>query len=199
MTNALETVALAADRAGYGLGAPGTGFETARDGLAAFLSTDYEGDCNRRIATIDEFGEYFDGLTRDRLAHPTDDLATVIANGQVTGYFLTRISFMMDKGKANALQIPLPELTTDELFSLLIGNKAIDISNAQSFDVTAFRSDLKKRMNERLGGDYVADVLIEQLDYLSKEETHGGASIGRRTVKPVKIVQDAAKDKVPVE
>ena len=37
----------------------------------------------------------------------------VIANGQVTGYFLTRISFMMEKGKANALQIPLPELTTD--------------------------------------------------------------------------------------
>jgi hypothetical protein len=53
MTNALETVALAADRAGYGLGARGTGVETARDGLAAFLSTDYEGGCNRRIATID--------------------------------------------------------------------------------------------------------------------------------------------------
>jgi hypothetical protein len=123
----------------------------------------------------------------------------VIANGQVTGYFLTRISFMMEKGKANALQIPLPELTTDELFSLLIGNKTIDISHAQSFDVAAFRADLKKRMNERLGGDYVADVLIEQLDYLSKEETHGGESIGKRTVKPVKIVQDAAKDKAPAE
>lgn len=84
-------------------------------------------------------------------------------------------------------------------FSLLIGNKTIDISHTQNFDVAAFRADLKKRMNERLGGDYVADVLIEQLDYLSKEETHGGESVGKRTVKPVKIVQDAAKDKVPVE
>lgn len=123
----------------------------------------------------------------------------VIANGQVTGYFLTRISFMMVKGKANALQIPLPELTTDELFSLLVGNKTIDISHAESFDVAAFRSDLKKGMNERLGGDYVADVLIQQLDYLSKEETHGGETVGKKTVKPVKIVQDAATDKVPAE
>ncbi len=123
----------------------------------------------------------------------------VIANGQVTGYFLTRISFMMDKGKATALQIPLPELTTDELFSLLVGNNAIDISHVQNFDVAAFRSDLKKRMNERLGGDYVADVLIEQLDYLSKEETHGGESIGKKTVKPVKILPDAATTKVSAE
>jgi hypothetical protein len=105
----------------------------------------------------------------------------------------------MEKGKATALQIPLPELTTDELFSLLVGNKAIDISHTQNFDVAAFRSDLKKRMNERLGGDYVAEVLIEQLDYLSKEETHGGETVGKKTVKPVKIVQDAATDKVPAE
>ncbi|NLR98992.1 hypothetical protein HGP17_19405 [Rhizobium sp. P38BS-XIX] len=123
----------------------------------------------------------------------------VIANGQVTGYFLTRISFMMEKGKATALQIPLTELTTDELFSLLVGNKAIDIGHTQNFDVAAFRTDLKKRMNERLGGDYVADVLIEQLDYLSKEETHGGESVGKKTVKPVKIVPEAATTKVSAE
>ena len=123
----------------------------------------------------------------------------VIANGQVTGYFLTRISFMIEKGKANALQIPLPELTTDELFSLLIGNKTIDISHAESFDVATFRKDLKKGMNERLGGDYVADVLIEQLDYLSKEETHGGETVGKKTVKPVKIVKDAETDKATAE
>jgi hypothetical protein len=53
MTNAFKTAAIAADRAGCGLGVRGTGFETVRDGLAAFLSTDYEGGCNRRIATID--------------------------------------------------------------------------------------------------------------------------------------------------
>ena len=35
--------------------------------------------------TIEKFSAYFDDLTADRRAHPTDDLATVIANGEVDG------------------------------------------------------------------------------------------------------------------
>ncbi|MBB3608326.1 hypothetical protein [Rhizobium sp. BK602] len=122
----------------------------------------------------------------------------VIASGQVTGYFITRISFMMEKGKASTLQAPLAALTTDELYSLLVGNKMIDIAHVTSFDVAAFRNDIKKNMNERLGGDYVADVLIEQLDYISKEQIGNGDASGKRTVKPVKIVEgSAAPDAAP--
>jgi cytochrome P450 len=36
-------------------------------------------------SAIAEFGEYFGALAADRRANPTDDLATVIANGQVQG------------------------------------------------------------------------------------------------------------------
>ncbi|HEY0121703.1 MAG TPA: hypothetical protein VGC14_08070 [Rhizobium sp.] len=122
----------------------------------------------------------------------------VIANGQVSGYFLTRISFMMDKGKAAALQTPLAALTTDELYSLLVGNKAIDIAHVETFDVAAFRDEVKKNMNERLGGDYVGDVLIEQLDYLSKGEIGNGDGSGKKTAKPVTIVQgDSSSDAPP--
>jgi hypothetical protein len=41
-------------------------------------------------STIGRFDDYFHGLTEDRRAHPTDDLATVIANGQVEGCPLER-------------------------------------------------------------------------------------------------------------
>lgn len=34
---------------------------------------------------IDTFFQYFDGITRDRRAHPRDDIATVIANGMIEG------------------------------------------------------------------------------------------------------------------
>jgi cytochrome P450 len=39
----------------------------------------------RVIESVMSFVSYFDALTEDRRAHPTDDLATVIANGQVDG------------------------------------------------------------------------------------------------------------------
>jgi hypothetical protein len=113
----------------------------------------------------------------------------IIANDQVTGYFLTKISFMMDKEKAKDLKIPLTELTTDELFSLLVGNKMVDIGHISNFNLPAFRDDIKKNMNERLGGDYVDSVLVEQLDYLSKDEIRAGESAPvKKNMKPVNIV-----------
>jgi cytochrome P450 len=37
------------------------------------------------IQTVAEFVGYFDGITADRKAHPTEDLASVIANGMIEG------------------------------------------------------------------------------------------------------------------
>jgi cytochrome P450 len=37
------------------------------------------------LQTVADFVNYFDGITADRKAHPTDDLASVIANGIVDG------------------------------------------------------------------------------------------------------------------
>jgi hypothetical protein len=93
---------------------------------------------------------------------------------------------MMNKDKAKDAAIPLPALTTDTLFSLLVGNKMIDMSQPKTFNVEAFRGDIKKTMNDRLGGDYVASVVIEQLDYLSKEEIR--ASEGASPKKNMKMV-----------
>jgi len=50
---------------------------------------EYLGDLSDPMAlltgTIAQFDEYFTGLTEDRRAHPTDDLATVIATGEIDG------------------------------------------------------------------------------------------------------------------
>jgi hypothetical protein len=114
----------------------------------------------------------------------------VISNDGVSGYFLTKISFMMNKDKAKDLPLPLAELTTDQLFTLLIGNKMIDIGHPNAFKLDEFRNDIKKNMNERLGGDYIASVLVEQVDYLSKDEIRANANGPvKKNMKPVKIVQ----------
>ncbi|MBB3656276.1 hypothetical protein FHX15_001489 [Rhizobium sp. BK650] len=122
----------------------------------------------------------------------------VIGNGAVNGYFLGRMSFMMHKDMIAGLNLPITEMTTDELFSLLVGNKMVDVSNIKTFDPGAFREEIKKGMNERLGGEYVAEVMLEQLDYLSKEdvkETSGGkpAKVGA----PVKIIDTAPASGTP--
>lgn len=58
-------------------------------GLFGAADPEYLGDFSDPLAlitdTIHTFESYFDELTAARRAHPTDDLATVIANGQVDG------------------------------------------------------------------------------------------------------------------
>lgn len=117
----------------------------------------------------------------------------VIAEGKVAGYFLARISYMVDKDKLPNTDLPITALMTDELFSLLIGNKMVDIANTASFDLNAFRSHIKDGLNKRLDNEPITDVLVEQLDYLSKEDTRDNSPDSKKLSKtPVKIVEGAA-------
>jgi cytochrome P450 len=58
-------------------------------GLFGAADPEYLGDFTDPVelvmATIGKFQAYFDALTADRRAHPTGDLATVIANGEIDG------------------------------------------------------------------------------------------------------------------
>jgi cytochrome P450 len=59
-------------------------------GLFGAADPEYLGDftdpADLVLSNIRKFETYFDALTADRRAHPTDDLASVIANGQVDGH-----------------------------------------------------------------------------------------------------------------
>lgn len=64
-------------------------------GLFGAADPEYLGDFTDPVAmvteTIGKFERYFDDLTADRRSHPTDDLASVIANGMVDGQPLGEI------------------------------------------------------------------------------------------------------------
>lgn len=122
----------------------------------------------------------------------------MIADGSVRGYFLGRISFMMDKEKIKGVELPLTELMTDELFTLLIGNKMVDISNMAAFDVAAFREKIKTDLNAHLGEGFVDEVLVEQLDYMSKEEVRAtGEGKAKPPAEPVKVIEGDKVEEPP--
>lgn len=112
----------------------------------------------------------------------------VFENGSVKGYFLGRFSFMVQKDKAEMMKMSATPFMTDELFTLLVGNKLIDMSKAVKLDVDGFRNTIKTDINKRAGEELVSEVLVEQLDYLGKEEARDGG--GKPKLKaPVKIVE----------
>lgn len=112
----------------------------------------------------------------------------VINNGVVDGYFLGRISLSVDSEKAKKVQLPLEVMLTDQLFSLLMGNRMIDLKNVGSFEPDKFRSLIKDGINKKVGDDVVAEVLVEQLDYMSKDAIQNASKGGKGAPAMQKIV-----------
>ncbi|MBP1853147.1 hypothetical protein [Rhizobium halophytocola] len=118
----------------------------------------------------------------------------VFSSDGVKGYFLGRISFQMDKAKMAGQDLPMKELMTDELFTLLVGNKMVDLSNTSAFDLQGFRDHLKTDLNARLGQPLIQEVLVEQLDYLSKEDIAANSEAGQERKPPLKIAEGVTID-----
>ncbi|MBL8583846.1 MAG: hypothetical protein JNL61_16675 [Rhizobiaceae bacterium] len=105
----------------------------------------------------------------------------VLSDNYVKGYFLTRLVYTVEPEKMKKLTIPLESLLTDEVYSYLYGNPQIDFSAVKSVDLDAFRNGLKDKINARISADLVHDVIIEQIDYLSKDDIRDNA-MRRRSV-----------------
>ncbi|HLP69631.1 MAG TPA: hypothetical protein VK181_19130 [Rhizobium sp.] len=117
----------------------------------------------------------------DAAAKPATELVSgetlslpIVTDGAVTGYFLARVSVTVDRDKAKANHVPMTTYVTDELFTLLVGNKMIDIPNVGKFDVAALRTKIKDGINARTGDALITDVMVEQLDFLSKDDLNSG-------------------------
>lgn len=121
----------------------------------------------------------------------------MMANGSITGYFIGRISFMMDKEKIKDVKLPVTELMTDQLYTQLVGNRMVDLSNPGGFDLEKFRSTVRDGMNARMGEGVVAEVLVEQLDYMSKDDIRNNASRGSKSSPPVQKIVEGAPVEAP--
>ena len=94
----------------------------------------------------------------------------IVRSGQVSGYFLARLVYTIETEQAKKLVIPAEAVITDEVYSYLYANPQIDFQKRGAIDIDAIRDGIRKSVNERVGTPLIHDVLVEQLDYLTKEE-----------------------------
>lgn len=90
--------------------------------------------------------------------------------GRVYGYFLARLVFTADGKKLAGLRLPAETLLADQVYSHLYANPDIDFSRREDIDVDAFRNGIRDGVNARLGEPLIHEVLVEQLDFLAKDE-----------------------------
>jgi flagellar basal body-associated protein FliL len=107
----------------------------------------------------------------------------VLSGGAVTGYFLTKVSVMVDQDKAAKTHIPMAPYITDELYTVLVGDSMIDLPKAGHFDVEGLRTKIKTDLNAKAKDELVTSVIFEQLDYISKADATGKPSQRTATKK----------------
>lgn len=125
----------------------------------------------------------------------------VIKDGAVQGYFLAKLSFSATREGIADLHAPLRQLVTDELYDMLLGSKLIDVADTRSFDLPSFKGAVKDGLNKKLGSEVITEVLVEQLEYLTKDDVQRVAnSQNMPHQKPVPIVDrngKVAADRIP--
>jgi hypothetical protein len=119
----------------------------------------------------------------------------VISEGGVNGYLLTKLAYKANKELAAKQVVPLPEMITDELYTLLVGKKMIDIADVGSFDLEAFRGIVKEGLNRRFGADVIDEVYVEQIDYLTTASVEDPAPKRGVTIVKGEVPADKAGGK----
>lgn len=90
--------------------------------------------------------------------------------GEVQGYFLARLVFTASAERLKQLVVPADAMLTDAVYSKLYADPAIDFSRVDTLDLDALRTGLRDAVNARIGEDLITDVLVEQVDFLSKAD-----------------------------
>jgi hypothetical protein len=120
------------------------------------------------------------------LDYVNTDIITVpyVRNARVDGYFLTKLVFTAEPAELKKLSIPPTVIITDQVYSYLYSNPQLDFSDKTTLDLDAFRASLRDSINARVGTDLVKEVLVDQIDFLTKDDIRDNAKRRRKPSKP---------------
>ncbi|CAN5119694.1 hypothetical protein BH10PSE7_BH10PSE7_31050 [soil metagenome] len=112
--------------------------------------------------------EFFGGLD---YVKTTPISVPMVSAGEVKGYVIAQFVFTVDGTILRKLSVPPDVFINDDAYRAIYarGNE-IDFKNLDKFNVDELTKTIAVKVNERFKSDLVKDVLVEQFNYLSKDE-----------------------------
>ncbi len=110
---------------------------------------------------------YFGGLDYVKLDPIT---VAIIREKSIRGYLIIESVFTIKQREMVELSVPVEYLLRDLIIGSTHANPDIDIFQIEKFDLISFQNQLLKNINDRLGKKTIHDVLIQKIDFISKED-----------------------------
>ena len=94
----------------------------------------------------------------------------VIREGKVQGYLVAQLSFAVNKTATKKLAFEPTPYLVDVAYRALYENSAIDFAQLQPQDLTLLAKKIAEGANAKLGGEIVKDVLMNEINYVPRDE-----------------------------
>jgi len=103
----------------------------------------------------------------------------VISAGAVEGYVLAQFTFTMSSDVVSRMSVKPDVFLLDSAFRTIYAADPSTLRGSKKQDFSVLTTAIKERVNERFGGPFVEDVLIEKFSFVPKEETRSGANLAK--------------------
>ena len=95
---------------------------------------------------------------------------TIIRDNEIKGYLILDPVITIKKVDLEKFSVPLEFLLKDMIITTMHEKNNLDVYRLDKFDVSMFQAKLLEDLNKKLGSETVQDILIQQIDFVSKED-----------------------------
>lgn len=121
----------------------------------------------RQAGAEPEAADYFRGIAYEKTRPVT---VPIIAGGAVEGYVVAQFVYTAETRRLRDLVVPPDSFIVDEAFHHIFTSDDIDFRNLRAFDSRAFLAGIVERVNRRLDAPIVRELLLEELNFVDKEQ-----------------------------
>jgi hypothetical protein len=111
--------------------------------------------------------EYLEGLEYQKVRAVN---VPIIAEGSVQGYVVANLVFTADAKTLRSLAVPPNAFVIDEAFRQIYADEKLDFRKLSKYDVNGMLASVRKSVNERMGAEIIKDILIENFNFVSKND-----------------------------
>ena len=111
--------------------------------------------------------EYLEGLEYEKTRAVN---VPMIAQGSIQGYVVARFVFTVEAKVLHQLSVPPEAFVVDEAFRLIYADDRLDFRNLARYDLAQLTHTVKERVNDRMKADIIQDILVDEFNFVSKDE-----------------------------
>lgn len=125
------------------------------------------------VGSATESDEFFGGLDYVK----TQIISVpIVSGGAIQGYLIAQFVFTADGKLLRQLSVPPELFLTDEAFQAIFSGETPNFKNLKKYDLAGLKTKIAENVNKRFAADIVRDVLIEQFNFVPKDQVRYGPS-----------------------